>query len=317
MSRSETVMGIDVSKVLLQVAVVPEETTWSVNNDETGIGVLVERAKALEPRLIVLEATGGLEAPVVAALATGGLPVVVVNPRQVRDFAKASGKLAKTDTIDAFMLARFGGAVNPPVRPLKDRHTQQLSALVVRRRQLVAILTAEKNRLSSAPPAIHENIKSHIAWLENCLDGINRHLQQAIKDSPVWCEKDALLRTARGVGPVLSVSLLAGLPELGSLNRKQIAALVGVAPFNRDSGAFRGRKSVWGGRSHIRAVLYMGTLSAIRYNPAIRTFYQRLCMAGKEHKVALTACMRKLLTILNAMVKNHTTWELRVEQKTA
>jgi transposase len=288
-----------------------------VDNDEEGIGTFMKRIKPLHPRLIVLEATGSLEAAVVTALAAASLPVVVVNPRHVRNFAKATGRLAKTDTIDAQMLARFGEAVNPQPRPLKNKQVKHLQALTARRRQLVRMLTAEKNRLSSAPPLVKPNIKAHIVWLEHCLGDINRELQKAIKDSPVWCEKERLLRSVPGVGAVLSLSLLAELPELGELNRKQIAALVGVAPFNRDSGTFRGKRSIWGGRSALRATLYMGTLAAISFNPIIKAFYQRLCMAGKERKVALTACMRKLLTILNAMMKTNTHWQPQLEQKTA
>jgi transposase len=317
MKTSEHIVGIDVSKGSLEVAVIPGGTPWSVSNDEEGIGTLQKRIKPLHPRLIVLEATGGLEAAVVTALASVSLPVVMVNPRQVRDFAKATGRLAKTDTIDAQLLARFGEAVNPQPRPLKNEQVKHLQALTARRRQLVGMLTAEKNRLGSAQALVKPNIKAHIAWLEHCLEDINKELHKAIKDSPLWCEKEALLRSVPGVGAVLSLSLLAELPELGALNRKQIAALVGVAPFNRDSGTFRGKRSIWGGRSALRATLYMGTLAAISFNPVIKAFYQRLCMAGKERKVALTACMRKLLTILNAMMKTHTHWQPRLEHKTA
>jgi transposase len=317
MKTSEHIVGIDVSKGSLEVAVIPGGSSWSVSNDEEGIGALLKRIKPLHPRLIVLEATGGLEAAVVTALASVSLPVVMVNPRQVRDFAKATGRLAKTDTIDAQLLARFGEAVNPQPRPLKNEQVRHLQALTARRRQLVRMLTAERNRLGSATALVQPNIKAHIAWLEQCLGDINRELHKAIKDSPLWCEKEALLRSVPGVGVVLSLSLLADLPELGALNRKQIAALVGVAPFNRDSGTFRGRRSIWGGRSALRATLYMGTLAAISFNPVIKAFYQRLCMAGKARKVALTACMRKLLTILNAMMKTHTHWQPQLERKTA
>jgi transposase len=317
METSEHIVGIDVSKGSLEVAVIPGGSAWSVSNEEEGIGALLKRIKPLHPRLIILEATGGLEAAVVTALASLNLPVVVVNPRQVRDFAKATGRLAKTDTIDAQLLARFGEAVNPQPRPLKNEQVKHLQALTARRRQLVRMLTAERNRLSSAPALVKPNIKAHIAWLEQCLGDINRELHKAIQDSPIWCEKETLLRSVPGVGAVLSLSLLAELPELGALNRKQIAALVGVAPFNRDSGTFRGKRSIWGGRSALRATLYMGTLAAISFNPVIKAFYQRLCMAGKERKVALTACMRKLLTILNAMMKTHTHWQPQLEPKTA
>jgi transposase len=314
MSQSERVLGIDVSKDLLDVAVVPDNEVWSVDNDEEGIRTLLKDTKRLRPRLIVLESTGGLETAVVALLATARLPVVVVNPRQVRDFAKSLGKLAKTDKIDAQVLAHFGEATKPEVRPLKDQQAHQLSALVARRKQLVEMLTAEKNRLVTAPEPVNHDIKAHIAWLEQRLNDINKDLRKNIKASPVWRAKEKLLRTVPGVGPVLSVSLLAGLPELGRLNRKQIAALVGVAPFNRDSGKFRGKRCIWGGRANVRAVLYMGTLTAIRCNPVIRAFYLRLCAAGKEHKVALTACMRKMLTILNAILKNDTPWQLHFEE---
>lgn len=316
MSKRERAVGIDVSKGLLDVAVLPEGESWSATNDEEGITQVVKRLKSLRPRLVVLEATGGMETALVGAAATARLPVVVVNPRQVRDFAKSVGALAKTDAIDARVLARFAEAVRPEVRPLKDKEASQFSALIARRRQLVEMLTAEKNRLGTAPEAIHPSIEEHIAWLEQRLEDINGKLKKAIKKSPVWRAKDQLLRTVPGVGSVFSATLVAGLPELGALNRKRIAALVGVAPFNRDSGKYRGRRCIWGGRGSIRAVLYMATLAATRFNPAIRAFYLRLCAAGKEKKVALTACMRKLLTILNAMVKTGTPWQARCEQTT-
>jgi transposase len=316
MNKVERAVGIDVSKGLLDVAVLPEGESWSATNEEEGITQVVKRLKSLRPRLVVLEATGGMETAFVGAAATARLPVVVVNPRQVRDFAKSVGALAKTDAIDARVLARFAEAVRPEVRPLKDKEASQLSALIARRRQLVEMLTSEKNRLATAPEAIHPSIEEHIEWLEQRLTDINGKLKKAIKKSPVWRAKEQLLRTAPGVGPVLSATLVAGLPELGALNRKRIAALVGVAPFNRDSGTYRGRRCIWGGRGSIRAVLYMGTLAATRFNPVIRAFYLRLCAAGKEHKVALTACMRKLLTILNAMVKTGTPWRPRCQQTT-
>ncbi len=314
MSKAERVVGIDVSKGLLDVAVLPEGECWSATNDEEGITQVVKRLKSLRPRLAVLEATGGMEMALVGAAATARLPVVVVNPRQVRDFAKSVGALAKTDAIDARVLARFAEAVRPEVRPLKDKEASQFSALIARRRQLVEMLTAEKNRLGTAPEAIHPSIEDHIAWLEQRLTDINGKLRKAIKKSPLWRAKDELLRTVPGVGPVFSATLVAGLPELGALNRKRIAALVGVAPFNRDSGKYRGRRCIWGGRGTVRAVLYMATLAATRFNPVIRAFYLRLCAAGKEKKVALTASMRKLLTILNAMVKTGTPWQPRSEQ---
>jgi transposase len=260
------------------------------------------------PTLIVLEATGGMEIPLTSALATAGLPVVVVNPRQVRDFAKASGHLAKTDALDAQVLAQFAEVMRPQPRPLPDAEARALAALLTRRRQLVEMLTAEKNRLLSAPSPIRTRLRTHITWLERELQSTNTALAEAIRQSPVWREKDELLRSVPGVGPVLTSTLLASLPELGTLTHKQIAALVGVAPLNRDSGTLRGRRTVWGGRAQVRAVLYMGAIVAARFNPVIRVFYQRLQRAGKAKKVALTACMRKLLTILNAMLKHRMPW---------
>jgi len=301
-------VGVDVSKDRLDVAVLPSGESWSTANQDEDIKSLVKKIRSLKPELIVLEATARLEMPLAIALAAKGLPVAVVNPRQVREFARASGILAKTDRIDAQVLARFGEKMRPEVRPLKDKETRELTALMTRRRQLVAMLVAEKSRLAAAPQAVRKDIKTHIAWLEKKLSKMNDHLSDKIKNSPVWHEKDALLQSVPGVGPVLSTSLMADLPELGTLNRRQIAALVGVAPFNRDSGAFRGKRCVWGGRRHLRSSLYMATLAATRSNPVIRTFYQRLCEAGKPRKVALTACMRKLLTILNAIIKTQTPW---------
>ena len=265
--------------------------------------------QVLQPTLIVLEATGGLEVPVTAALTAAGLPVVVVNPRQARDFAKATGRLAKTDALDAHGLAHFAEAVRPAPRPLPDAQTQALSAQLARRRQRLDRLTAEKNRLGSAPHTIHADIQAHITWLERRLTALNDDLDQTIRASPVWRAQDDLLQSTPGVGPVLSHTLLADLPEVGTLSRQQIAALVGVAPLNRDSGTLRGKRTVWGGRAHVRAVLYMGTLVAVRYNPVLHTFYERLRRAGKAPKLALTACMRKLLTILNAMLKHRTAWQ--------
>ena len=307
MSTSAAFVGIDVSKDQLHVAT--GTTVWIASNDPTGVAEVVERLKGLQPMLIVLEATGGLEVPTVAALAAAKLPVVAVNPRQVRDFAKATGRLAKTDTIDATMLAQFAEAVRPQVRPTCDEAARQLAALVARRRQLVEMLTAEKNRLMRASRAVAARIERHIQWLERELKRLDEDLQQTVRSSPVWRDKDDLLKSAPGVGPVIATTLLANLPELGQLNRKQIAALVGVAPLNRDSGTLRGKRTVWGGRAQVRAALYMGALVAVRFNPTIKAFYQRLRAAGKAPKVALTASMRKLLTILNAMVKNNEAWQ--------
>jgi transposase len=307
MTSAPVFVGIDVSKDQLDVALRPSAERWAVANDDAGIATLVDRLRALTPALIVLEATGGLELPLTGALAVG-LPVVVVNPRQVRDFAKATGKLAKTDALDAAVLAQFAEAVRPALRPLPDAAMQELSGLLARRRQLLEMRTAEQNRLGMARPPVRKGIRAHIAWLDRHLAQTDDDLARAIRESPVWREKDDLLQSAPGVGPGLARTLLADLPELGTLNRKQIAALVGVAPLNRDSGTLRGRRSVWGGRAHVRAALYMSALAATRYNPVIRAFYQRLCAAGKAKKVALTACMHKLLGILNSMVKHRTPW---------
>lgn len=301
-------IGVDVSKAQLDIAVHPAGQVWQVANEPVGIMELVVALQALAPDLVVLEATGGLEMALVGYLAQAQLPVVVVNPRQVRDFAKALGKLAKTDTLDARVLARFGEATKPQPRPLPDAQAQELQGLLARRRQLVEMLTAEKNRLATAVERVRPQLQEHIDWLRRQLEWLNQDLGTLIRSSPVWRAKEQLLRSVPGVGPVLCSTLLGQLPELGSLDRRQIAALVGVAPFNRDSGTLRGRRTVWGGRSSVRAVLYMGTLVATRFNPVIQAFYQRLCAAGKPKKVALTACMRKLLTILNAMLKHNNCW---------
>ncbi len=308
MSKLEVFVGIDVSMAKLDIAVRPTSETWQVSNDKTGIELLVSKLKALNPSLIVVEATGGLEIAVVGELGKEGLAIVAVNPRQVRDFAKATGHLAKTDVIDAGVIAHFGEAVHPELRPLKDEQTLKLDALISRRRQIVEMLVMEKNRLGSAPVHIRKNISQHIKWLEKCLSSINKELADFIKSSPIWMEKDELLRSVPGVGNILSATLLAELPELGTLNRKQIAALIGVAPLNKDSGKFQGMRITWGGRAGIRTILYIATLSAIRCNHQIKTFYQRLRNAGKKPKVAIVASMRKLITILNAMVKNGTHW---------
>jgi transposase len=306
-------VGIDVAKARLDVATWPAEAAWSEANDEAGIGALVARLSERRPILIVLEATGGLEVAVVTALALAGLPVVVINPRQVRAFAKAVGRLAKTDAIDAALLARFAATVRPEPRPLPDSETQMLSALLARRRQLVDMLTAEGNRLGTAPRAVRQRIERHIAWLKKELGTVDTDLQRAIRTTPVWREKDDLLQSVVGVGKVLATTLLADVPELGTLNRKQIAALIGVAPLNRDSGTLRGRRCVWGGRANVRTALYMAALVASKHNPVIRDFHARLRAAGKPKKVALVACMRKLLVILNAMLKARTAWRPAAE----
>ena len=306
--ESPVFVGIDVSKHRLDVAVWPTGEAWQVSHDSRGISGLVERLEEVAPRLIVLEATGGMEMALAGELASSHLAVAVVNPRQVRDFARAAGKLAKTDALDAHALAHFAQAMRPSARPLPAPEAQELRALVARRRQLVDMMTAEKNRYHTATRRLRPTLQEHIRWLEAHLEGLDRDLGDFIRSSPLWKDKDQVLRSAPGVGPVLSMTLLSDLPELGALNRGEIAALVGVAPFNRDSGALRGKRTVWGGRSQVRAALYMATLVATRYNPVLRAFYQRLCDAGKPKKVALTACMRKLLTILNVMVKHNRHW---------
>jgi transposase len=309
MSTEPVFVGIDVAKASLEVAVHQPAARWAVAYTDPAVATLVARLTGLGPALIVLEATGGLEGPVVGAVAAAGLPVVVVNPRQVRDFAKATGHLAKTDTLDAAVLAHFAAAVRPPVRPLPDAATQGLAALVTRRRQLVDMLTAERNRLSCAPKVLRSELQAHIRWLARRVTGLDTDLDQAIRTSPVWRAQEDLLRSVPGVGPIVARTLLAQLPELGTLAPKPLAALVGVAPLNRDSGLCRGRRQVGGGRAAVRAVLYMGTLAAVRCNPVLRAFYQRLRAAGKLPKVALTACMHKLLTILNAMCKHQRRWD--------
>ena len=274
-------VGIDVAKAQVDVAIRPGGDRREVSNDPAGIAALVAQMQQLNPAALVLEATGGLELPMVAALAAASRPVVVVNPRQVRDFAKATGRLAKTDSLDAAVLAHFAEAVRPPRRPGGDAETQVLSSLVARRHQVMTMLVAERNRLSSAAMAVRPSIEAHIAWLKQQLDDLDQGLRQTLRQSPVWREKDDLLRSVPGIGNQISLTLLAYLPELGTLNRRQIPALVGVAPFNRDSGTLRGKRTVWGGRARVRTALYMGALVASRFNPVIRDFYQRLLSAGK------------------------------------
>lgn len=303
-------IGIDVAKRQLEVAERPTEARWTVTNDVAGIAGLVERLRTAEAvELIVVEATGGYEIALVAALSTAGLPVVVVNPRQVRDFARALGKLAKTDEIDAGVLAQFGEAVRPEPRGLPDELTQELQGWLARRRQLLEMVGAEEQRLAVAARGIRPQIQRHVEWLRRELRDVDAALQEAVRHSPLWREHENLLRTTPGVGPVLATTLLADLPELGRLNRRQIAALVGVAPLNWDSGQQRGTRHIWGGRGPVRTALYMATLSAVRCNPVIRTFFERLSAAGKPRKVALVACMRKLLTILNAMMHRRVGWQ--------
>jgi transposase len=307
---SGSFIGIDVAKRELEVSERPSGACWTASNDVAGITGLVERIRAAGPvALIVVEATGGYEMALVAALAAVQLPVVVVNPRQVRDFARAVGQLAKTDRIDADVLAHFGEAVRPEPRPVPDELTQALHGWLARRRQLLEMLGAEEQRLAVSTRDVRRHIQQHVEWLRAQLRDVDKELQTLIRTSPLWRENENLLRTTPGVGPVFATTLLADLPELGQLNRRQIAALVGVAPLNWDSGQQRGTRHIWGGRAAVRTTLYMATLSAIRCNPVIRAFFERLSTAGKPRKVALVACMRKLLTILNAMMRRRVGWQ--------
>jgi transposase len=314
--RTEPYAGVDVSKDRLELCVRrgreagEGEDTFGVSNDPAGTQTLLARLLEERPVLVIVEATGGFERPVAAALAAAGLPIAVVNPRQAREFARATGRLAKTDRIDAHLLARFAQAVRPAPRPVPEEEAQALAEITARPRQVVGMLTAEKNRLGAAATTkpVRGRLQAHVRWLEKELSRTDGDLEEAIAKSPSWRENEELLRGVAGVGPVVARTLLAELPELGSLPPKQLAALVGVAPLNRDSGAFRGRRAVWGGRATVRAALYMGALVATRHNPQIKEFYERLLGAGKPRKVALVACMRKLLIILNAMLKNRTPW---------
>ena len=307
-SPDKVYAGIDVSAAHLDMAVLPSGEERRFTNDGEGIKTLTDHLAGMGSVLVVLEATGGMELPVVGELAVAGVELVVVNPRQVRDFARATGKLAKTDALDAQMLARFGEAVKPAVRPLPDATLMELRGLATRRHQLMKMLTAERNRLRTAPQRVQPQIKEHILWLKRQIKDLDKDLHDSIRSTPLWRAQENLLRSVPGVGPVVSSILLAKLPELGALNRYQIGALVGVAPLNRDSGAMRGKRKIWGGRAPVRAALYIAALVATRCNPVIKTFYERLLQAGKPKKVALTACMRKLLTILNVMVRDQCPW---------
>lgn len=302
-------VGIDVSKAALDVAVRPTGEAWQAANDPNGVDALAARIAEFDPALVVLEATGPYGAPCAAALAAAGVPVAVVNPRQVRDFAKATGRLAKTDALDAAVLALFAERVRPDPRPLPDAESEALAAILARRRQLITMLVAEKNRAYVAAPAVRRSVAKHVRWLERELAGVDGELSQAIRESSVWRAKDDLLRAIPGVGRVLATTLLADLPELGQLSRREIAALVGVAPLNRDSGTLRGRRSVWGGRATVRTALYMAALAAVRSNPPVKALYERLVEKGKPKKVALVACARKLLVTCNAVVRDGQPWE--------
>lgn len=309
MMKEEVVyIGVDVSTNTLDIADSSSKDVRQFTNDDEGIGQATRYIASLKPAGIILEATGNLEMPLAAALQIECLPVSIINPRQVRDFARASGALAKTDAIDARILATFGLRIKPEVRILPDQQTREMGSLLTRRRQIQEMLIAEGNRLTRADEDIRSNIEAHIQWLKDSLSKINNDLERRIKNSPNWREKDNLLRSAPGIGKVVSTTLIIELPELGKLNRRKIAALVGVAPFNRDSGTLRGKRTVWGGRATLRAALYMATLVATKCNPIIAAFYHRLLEAGKVKKVALVACMRKLLTIVNAMMRTMTLW---------
>jgi transposase len=306
---AEIFVGIDVSKAQLDVAVHNQPSSWQTDNSDAGRAELVKRLQPMNPTLIVLEATGGFELRLVAELVTAKLPVVVTNSRRVRNFARSTGRLAKTDKLDAKMLAHFAAALRPEPRPLPSDQEEQLTALLTRRRQIVDMLTVEKNRLHTVRATMRSDIEEHITWLTQKLDALDAEIDQFIQGSALWQEKATLLKSVPGVGRITASTLLAMLPELGTLNRQQIAALVGVAPVNKDSGRKQGKRRIFGGRAPVRSVLYMAALSAKKHNPKIKKFYERLLKQGKEKKVALTACMRKLLVILNAMLRTKQSWQ--------
>lgn len=308
MEKEPMHVGIDVSKSSLDMVVRGTKECLHFPNSDEGIELILERLRGLPLSLVVTEASGGLQTRLATALAAADVPVAVINPRQIRDFAKATGKLAKTDALDAAVMADFAATIHPTPRAVSDAQAQDFKAILSRRRQLQEMITAEKNRLGPSPKIVRQRIKAHITWLQQELASVDDDMGKTLRESPIWHEKDTLLQSTPGVGPVVSATLLADLPELGTLSRRQIAALAGVAPLNRDSGTMHGKRSVWGGRAAVRAALYMGALVAARCNPVIRSFYHRLCQAGKPKKVALTGCMRKLLTILNAMLKHRTPW---------
>lgn len=310
MNTPETFVGIDVSKAALDAHCRPAGSAFRCANDEPGIAELVRRLAALSPALVVLEATGGFEIPAVAALAAAGLAVAVVNPRQARDFAKATGRLAKNDRIDAEVLAHFAQAVRPEPRPLPAPEVAALDALLARRRQLLGMLTMETNRLGACrDEAVRKDLQAHVAWLSERLGGSEKALKGLIQASPVWREKEDLLRSVPGLGPVSSRTLLAAMPELGKLSGRQAAALVGLAPFDDDSGSRRGSRHVRGGRADVRAVLYMAALSAARFNPVFRAFKERLTRAGKKARVVLVAIARKLVVLANAVLRDGKPWQ--------
>lgn len=305
----EAFVGIDVSKDTLDVHIAPSGVSLHETYDEEGIEKIIEALKAARPTLIVLEATGGLEVRLACELSAAGLTVAIINPRQARDFAKATGRLAKTDRVDAAMLADFAKAIRPEARPLKDADARALEDMVNRRRQLIAMRVQEILRLNTAESkALQKSLKTHIAWLEKQIAAVDNNLNTQLRASDVWRAKDDVLKGIPGIGAITSLTLLSKCPELGRLNRREIAALVGVAPLANDSGKHRGKRSIWGGRAEVRAVLYMAVLSAMRFNPDIKAFAERLKAKGKAAKVVIVACMRKLLTIMNAMLKNMKPW---------
>jgi len=301
-------IGIDVSQAMLDVAVYPTREHWQVANDAAGIAELVERVVALAPDRVVLEATGGYELAALAALGIAGAAVVAVNPRQVREFARATGQLAKTDVLDAHTLALFAARIQPQLRALPDAATRELSGLLARRRQLIEMRTAESNRLPLAVDAVRAEVREHLRYLDKRIRELDRDLHDRLRHSPLWREPEDLLRGIPGVGPILTTTLLADLPEIGTTGSKQLAALAGLAPLNRDSGQWHGKRRIWGGRGHVRAVLYMATLAAVRVNPVLKDTYERLLRAGKPRKVALVACMHKLLRICNAILASGIPW---------
>jgi transposase len=305
--NQEVYVGVDISKDNLDIAINVEKGSRRLNNDTNGIRKAVEYLQGISPILVVFEATGGMELPFWQELTEAGIAAAPVNPRQIRNFAKAKGVLAKTDTLDAQVIAQYACVMQPQPQVFPD--TQELKEMIARRSQIIEMLTAEKNRLKAARKAkIQQDIKANIAWLKSRLDGVDKDLEQAIKSNPEWRQKYEILESTPGIGNITAISLVAGFAELGEINRHQAAALAGVAPFNRDSGVMRGKRMVSGGRSRIRTALYMATLVATRYNPVIKAFYLHLCAAGKAKKVALTACMRKLLLILNSMLKHNLSW---------
>jgi transposase len=308
MEQPQPFVGIDVSSKLLDVDTLPASHRFSKPNTEDGIAALVSRLQALNPKIVLLEATGGYEIPVAYALYEAGLPVVIMNPKNLRHFAKAVGRLAKTDKLDAQVLALYAQTLQPQVRPLKDREQLELTNLMTRRRQLQGMIVMERNRRRTCTPKVRGNINRSLAHLEKLLQDLDREIHDAIRRSPLWHENSEILQSFDGIGPKVSASLIANMPELGTLSRTKASALAGLAPMNRDSGQYRGQRKIQGGRAAVRQALYMAALVASQHNPVIKAFYQRLRLAGKPAKLALTACMHKILVILNAMLKNRTYW---------